>query len=695
MRRDLAPASIQALVRPRSLAIVGASDDPSSIGGAPLVNLTAFGSGLPLHLVSRSRSEINGVACLSAIDQLPLGVDCAVLVVPAHAAAVALEECGRRGVRAAIVYASGFAETGPSGAEAQQALVDVAAKHAMAVAGPNCLGLINFVDGLPLTFGSVAPQAVPPSGGLGLVAQSGAMTMALTYAAHAEGLPVSYAISTGNEAVVTLEDYLGFLLEDEHTRCVAVLAEQIRRPRVFRQLARRALQYGKPLVLLQAGREGAAAAAAASHTGSLAGDYAVIETVLRDCGVVLVDTLDELVDAAGLLTRRGRPSRPGLGMVTDSGSVKTLTLDLSGQAGFSLPDLHESTTARLVEELPEFATVGNPVDITAQGLNKPSLYGAAAQALLDDENIGVLLVAAMPGSDRQTGEQVDAVLPVLSRTTKPVVYVFMGGGHVVPGGHDARIRAAGIPVLRSPERALRFLAKVAASVGAVPGADPAVEQHPQAAVATALTEHASKLLLAGRGLPVPRSELVSRPDEALAAASRLGYPVVLKAQAASMLHKTEAGAVAVGLVDEAQLAAALGQMQERVGAVAGLEGYLVESMAAPGLELIVGARRDPDWGVVLLVGIGGVLAELLADVVLLPGGADAARVRSGLGRLRGRRLLEGFRGDGPYDVDAVVTTVLALGELMRDDESVVEVDLNPLRVFVRGASVLDASVIRR
>ncbi|BEP13329.1 acetate--CoA ligase family protein [Acidothermaceae bacterium B102] len=691
MSEGVAAEAMESLVRPRSLAIVGASDDPSSIGGAPLVNLSAFGAVLPVHLVSRSRTEINGSPCLSSIDLLPADVDCAVLVVPAHAAAASLEACGRRGVRAAIVYASGFAETGAAGAAAQQELVDVAARYGMAVAGPNCLGLINFVDGLPLTFGSIAPQAVPASGGLGLVAQSGAMTMALTYAAQAEGVPVSYAISTGNEAVVTLEDYVGFLLEDDHTRCVAVLAEQIRRPREFRRLARRALAYEKPLVLLQAGREGAAAAAAASHTGALAGDYLVIETVLRDCGVVLVDTLDELVDAAGLLTRCARPSAAGIGLVTDSGSVKTLTLDLAAATGFALPELHAATTAHLVEVLPEFATVGNPVDITAQGLNKPSLYGDAAQALLDDDAIGMLLIAAMPGSDRQTGEQVDALLPVLSNVTKPVVYVFMGGAHPIPGGHDARVRAAGIPVLRSPERALRFLGKVAASAGARAATEP---ESVLPGVATTLTEHASKLLLSAHGLPVPRSALVSDVQGASSAAARLGYPVVLKAQAASMLHKTEAGAVAVGLADDAELRTAFSVMSRRVGGAADLDGYLVETMAGPGLELIVGARRDPDWGVVLLVGMGGVLAELLSDVVLLPADADESRIRDGLAQLRGHRLLEGFRGAGPVDVDAVVTTVVAVGHLMRDEPGVVEVDLNPLRVFAVGASVLDATVMR-
>lgn len=679
-------------MRPRSIAIVGASDDPSAIGGAPIVNLTAFGTGAELHLVSRSRTSINGRRCLPAIAALPAGVDCALLVVPADAAAAALADCGERGVRAAIVFASGFAETGETGALGQDELRQVAERYEMAVAGPNCLGLMNFVEGIPLTFGAIAPHPVPPGGGLGLVAQSGAMTMALTYAAHAEGVPVSFAVSTGNEAVVTLEDYLAFLLEDTHTRCIAVLAEQIRHPVRFRRLAARARAIGKPLVLLHAGREGAAADAARSHTGALAADHAVMETVLRADGVVMVNSLDELVDAAGMLTRFAMPVSPGLGMVTDSGSVRTLTLDLAEALGVHLAELQPRTTARLTDALPAFAAIGNPVDITAQGLNKPALYAEAVAALLEDDGVGALLVAAMPGSDRQTGDQVNALLPAIHRAAKPVVYVLMGGGHPVPGGHDARLRAAGVPVLRSPERALRALGRIAASTAA-PSSTTVDAAFPVSAVTTTLTEHQSKALLERYGLPVPQRALVRSAAAAAAAAEEVGFPVALKAQAPSMMHKTEAGGITVALADQPQLRAAYDEMSLRLGGVADLEGYLVEAMAEPGLELILGARRDPEWGVVLVAGFGGVLTELLDDVVLFPASVDSQAITAGLARLRGSRLLYGFRRSRPVDVEAVVASVQAISRLMRDEATIVEVDFNPLRAYEQGVLVLDASIV--
>ena len=694
--------AMRALMRPRSVALIGASDDPTAIGGAPIANLRTFSMQRPLCLVSRSRPEIDGVKTLPSISALPDGIDCAILVVPSRSAAQALEECGERGVRAAIVFASGFAETGPDGAAAQTELADIARRYGMAVAGPNCLGLINFVDGLPLTFGAITPFPVPPRGGLGLIAQSGAMTMALTYAAHAERVPVTYAASTGNEAVVTLEDYLRFLLDDDSTRVVAILAEQVRRPREFRRLAARARQIGKPVVVLRAGRAGAAAAAAQSHTGALATDYAVIEAVLRSEGVTLVDTLDELVDVAGLLLRYPPPAAPGIGLVTDSGSVKTLSLDLAETMNASIAQLSQATVAQLTEELPEFASSGNPVDITAQALNKPLLYARAASRLLQDDAVGALVIAAMPGSDRQTAEQVDALLPVLAGAAKPVMYVFMGGGHLIPGGHDDRVRAAGIPVLRSVERALRCVAQATRAVGARPrdvptaetSATPPCPEGPDGGTAI-MTEQASKQLLRSYGLPIPEAVFARSVAELPALAGQLRYPLALKGQAPSLVHKTEAGAVVIGIQDETELCDAAAQMHSRLAGADHIEGYLLEQMAGPGIELILGARRDPDWDTVLLIGFGGVLTEVLDDVALLPGTAGEEAVRAGLDRLRGRALLDDFRGSGPADVDAVVQSVLALATFMREQPQVTEVDVNPLRVFTQGhgAMLLDATVI--
>ena len=528
--------------------------------------------------------------------------------------------------------------------------------------------------------------------------------MALTYAAHAEHIPVTYAALTGNEAVLTLEDYLAFLLDDDSTRVVAILAEQIRRPREFRRLAARAWQTGKPVVVLRAGRAGAAAAAARSHTGALATDYAVIEAVLRSEGVTLVDTLDELIDAASLLLRYPPPAVPGIGLITDSGSVKTLTLDLAEAMDASIAQLSQATVAQLTQELPDFASSGNPVDITAQALNKPQLYAQAAGRLLADDAVGALVVAAMPGSNRQTADQVDALLPVLAGAAKPVMYVFMGGGHSIPGGHDDRVRAAGIPVLRSVERALRCVAQVTRTAGAYPedvpaagtGGTPPGPERPGGA-AVIMTEQASKQLLRSYGLSVPEAVFVHSVAELPASASQLRYPLALKGQAPSLVHKTEAGAVLIGIEDEAGLRDAAAQMHSRLAGVDDLEGYLLEQMAGPGIELILGARRDPGWGTVLLVGLGGVLTEVLDDVVLLPGTAGAEAVLAGVNRLRGRALLGDFRGSGPADVGAVVHSVLALATFMREQPHVTEVDINPLRVFSRGrgAMLLDATIITR
>lgn len=706
MTRTSPRSGISALLRPRSVAIIGASDDPASLGGAPLANLAAFDSEVSIGLVSRRLTRIGGQQCVATVTELRETADCAVLLVPARGAAAALAECGERGIRAAIVCASGFSETGPQGRTAQRQLAEVATRYGMAVAGPNCLGLVNFVDRIPLTFAAVRPTDVPDTGGVALLAQSGAMTMALTYAAQAAHVPISYAISTGNEAVLTLEDYLAFLLDDEHTRCVTMLAEQIRRPELFLQLARRARQLAKPLVLLHIGRSGEAALAAASHTGALARDYSVIETVLRREGVVLVESIDEQIDATSILARRGMPRRGGTALVTDSGSVKTMSLDLAGPTGALFPQLTQEARQHLTGSLPEFASIGNPVDITAQGLSEPALYGEALQALRREPEIGVTIMATMPGSDQQTTDQVGALLPAIEQSEASVVHVFMGGDHPVPAAQDLRLRQAGVPVFRSLERTLRAVGRIQGAVRAVdrahraparaasvPARDDATSA-PRTRTARLLhpNELSAKALLAEYGLRSPNSRLV--PSGGVVEAARdIGYPVALKAIAASLVHKTEAGAVATNLADEDSLRRALHAMRQQLARRNDVEGYLVEAMAGDGIEMIVGARRDPHWGVAIVVGVGGVFAEALADVALLASDPTDAEIRNALDTLRGGALLRGFRSGKPVNLDELVAAVHASAELMSEHPYIVEFDVNPLMVSSDGVLVLDAVII--
>ncbi|MDE3064468.1 MAG: CoA-binding protein [Acidobacteriota bacterium] len=480
---------------------------PSSIGGAPLVLLERFGYRGEVHLVSRSRTEVNGRACVASIEELPHGVDAAILAIPNAGLAQAIEACGRAGVGGAIAFSSGYAEVGDEGAAQQLAMAQTASAYDLALAGPNCLGLINFVDGVPLTFGDASPNRRAEGPGLAILAQSGAMSLALTYAAMAQDINVSYAISTGNEAVLGVEDYLDAILAESSTRAVALLVEQIRRPAEFLALATRARDRGVALCVLHLGRDPRARAASVSHTGAITGDQDYLRAALRREGVLFIDSLDGLIDTASVLVKCPIPRTAGTAVLTDSGAAKTFALDVSHDLGLAMPDLAPGTSERLRVELPAFAVPSNPADITAMGLNDPSLYARVAGVLLGADEIGCLVLSVMPGSEEQGAQQIDALLPTLVSADKPVVYAIMGGESPIAPANRLKILDAGLPLFRSPERALAAVKNLMTFAGRIGDTSresaPAPPSLPDLGPLDALNEHAAKSILSRAGLRTP------------------------------------------------------------------------------------------------------------------------------------------------------------------------------------------------
>ncbi len=681
------------------MAIVGASSQPASIGGAPLVLLERFGYGGDIHLVNHKRSEINGRPCVPSIDELPCGVDAVILAIPQAGVRDAVEAAGRRDVGGVIAFSSGYAEAGEAGLSAQESLAELAFQHGLALAGPNCLGLVNFVDRVPLTFGDVAPNRRDPRGGLAIISQSGAMSLALTYAAMAQDIPVSYAISTGNEAVLGIEDYLTVLIDEGATKVVALLVEQIRRPEMFLGLATKARERGIALCALHTGRGTRSQAASLTHTGAIAGDQDVLRAVVGREGVLFIDSLDALVDTAGLLTKTSLPRRSGVGFMTDSGAAKTFALDFSEEIGLDLPELSASSLERLTQELPAFATSSNPVDITAMGLNDPSLYARVAQVLLDDDDVGTVIVSAMPGSTQQGTEQIDALLPTLASATKPVMYTIMGGESPLLEANRLKILDAGLPLFRSPERALRA-ARNASSLARL--TDLAAQRSAPRSVSRAeigprvLNEREAKVLLSSFGLNVPRSVMASSESEAAAAAREIGLPVVLKVSSEKIVHKSDVGGVAM-VLDQRDVAPAATRMLASVREArpdAAIGGILVEQALTGGTEFIVGSQRDPRWGIFTLVGLGGIWAESIRDNVVIVGDADRTEIREALGRLRCAPILAGGRGQAPLDVEALVDAIELLSGLLRSTPEISGIEVNPLLVRAEGQGVvaLDAMI---
>jgi len=689
---------MERLLRARSIAIVGISPETGSIGFNCLRNLENFGFDGEIALVSRTRSEVNGRPCVPQVDELPFGVDAALLCLPRAGIVSALEASARRGIGAAVSFASGFAETGEAGRMEQQRITAVARDAGMAFVGPNCMGFVNYVDGLPYFMHVMPARRAVDGPALAVLTQSGGMMAVINEMARARGMNVSYAVSTGNEAVTTVEDFLEAVLADDRPGPVAMFVEQIRHPQRFLDLARSAQVKGRPIVLLHPGRSERARASARSHTGAMAGDYEVMRAVVAHAGVVFVDSLDELIDLAGVMTRFPVPPAGGIGIFTDSGAYKGLSIDLCAASGLALPELTASSVAAIAPEMPDFASVDNPLDLTMHALSNRQLYGAAAAAFCDDPGIGCIVAAVMSSRSNVPILNEGTALDSLMATEKPAAVAFLGESEL-PADVVARLRANAFPLFRSGERALRAMAhytRYGVRRRSAPAAEPV--RCPRIEPAGVVPEHLAKGVLEAAGIPIPAGALARSADEAVAIAGAIGFPVVLKAQSPDLPHKTDAGGVLVGIADDAALRAGWERVTaavERYRSGIILDGLLVEAMSPRGVELVVGAKRDAEWGPILLLGAGGILIEVMTDFVLLP--ADAARedIAGALARLNVAKLLHGVRGAAAADFDAVVDAVLHVGALVRANPEILEIDVNPLVAFERGSGVLalDALIV--
>lgn len=697
----MTPIDISRLMRPRSIAIVGVSPERSSAGFLMLKTLEDYAYPGAIHLVSRNRSEINGRPCVKTIEDLPQGVDAAMLLIPRVAIEDAVKSCAKKGVGAIVIFAAGFGEAGGEWKAAQDRIAAIATGAGIALCGPNCLGLVDFVNRIPLTFSQQLGPPLDVASGVVVVAQSGGLAGVVRVALRAKGIPVTSWVSTGNEAVLGLEDYAGYLIEEKTTQVVACFAEQIRKPQRFLEVAARARVLGKPIILLHAGISEAARESARSHTGALVGDYAVMRTQLAHGAVLQVESLEELIDVSELMMRFRVPPTKGCAVVTDSGAIKGMTLDLCDALGLDLPPLTPELQAQLQAELPDFVGASNPLDLTAQAITHLDMYQRTIAPLLDDERYGSLVLTAIVSSASEYALiKGRASLKPLLGAKKPAIYAMLGDEAEVPPQLIEECRASNVPFFRSPERAFRALARITAYGRALEKAktrdSATLLRFPALRGEGALGEAASKAHLAACGFAIPQGRLATSREKAREASAVLGFPLAAKLQSPGAAHKSDIGGVILGIAD----AAALDRAWERLEAVArerslALDGVLVERMAKPGVEMILGARRDPQWGPVLALGLGGVFAEALADIRILPVGLGETEIEEEIRRLRGARLLAGHRGAPPADITALTRAVALLGQIIAAEPRIAEIDINPLLVLPRGEGVLalDALII--
>lgn len=698
----LPAAMIARLLRPRSVAVVGASDKPGALGASVIANLERNGFSGTIYPINPKRDTLGGRTCLPSVDALPDGVDVAVLAIPQAGVLDAIRGLAGRKVGAAIVFSAGFAEGGAEGIAQQAEIARIAAEADMLIEGPNCLGLVNHIDGIALTF--VETQCRAPAGtrAIGVVSQSGAMAAVLCTTLMSRDLAVSYSVSTGNEAASGVEDYVDWLVDDPHTHVIAMIVEQFRKPQRFLTAARQARDMGKTIVLLHPGKSSAARESAATHTGAMAGDYRLMRAKVARAGVILAETLEELGDIAEILVRCPPLGNGGVAVLGESGAFKALTLDLAEGLGLPLTPLDDSNSPALRAALPPFVPVSNPLDITAQGLSQPGIYTNTLTALVDDDRVAGIVAGIIQGDPVTAAIKVPPILAVLQGEVapKPMIFAGLDEGADIPAAFVADLRTAGVPWFPSSERALRAVARLANHAArdddadapaptAVPGLD---------GKRGVVPEYRAKQLLGVLGFPFPLGQFAASLDEAVKAAEAIGYPVAMKAQAAALSHKSDAGGVLLNLDDRDAVRTAWDRIHSNASAydaTIALDGVLVEAMGLRGVEMIVGARSDPEWGPVILAGFGGVTAEILQDFCLITPDMSEASIIAELMTLKSAALLRGYRGAPALDVRALAGLIRTVGAILLAEPRIAELDLNPVIVHPEGQGVvaLDALML--
>jgi len=704
---------VAALTAPRNAVLVGASDRAGSWAARVWRNLNRYGFPGSVHLMNPRRSEIWDKPCYPDFKSLPEPPDHLVVLVPAAGVAETLRAGAAAGARSATVFSAGFGEAFDREAAALgRELAAVIAETGLAVSGPNCMGNVCAKSRL-VTLTEDRPLAVR-EGPVALVGQSGGMMIFMNAALEERGIFAEYLITSGNEAGLSVPDYVAFFAGEPELKVIIIYVEAISNLAKFKAACTLARAAGKLIVAVKLGQSAGGREAAMAHTGSLAGALEAFDALAGELGVVRADTLDDAVEAAELLAHTGRPAGGRLGAITLSGAFRGLIIDAAEKYRLDLPPLAADTTQRLNSVLTVGSLVGNPIDGGFGVLTSAENYMASIEALQADPAIDlVLLQEALPreaGSAR--AEKYIAMVEAYAAEggRKPIAFVTPVSHGQTDYSRTLRARAPHVSFLQEANKALRAIANVARAdelarlAGGPAGARaPSPEQKSTLERArqqagskpVALNEVESKELLRAYGIAAPEEALVTSAEEALSAASRIGYPVVLKAVAATLTHKSEAGAVALNLASAADLAAAYARMAQALKAHA-LAGMLVCRQIRGGLELVLGLHRDPEAGLVAMVGSGGVNVELLRDVVFGIPPISPAKARHMLARTRAARLLDGYRGGAPLDREAVAAALVSLGALAIDLEDVIEsVDINPFMALPQGGLALDALVVLR
>jgi len=698
--------ALERLLHPATIAVIGASPRPGAFGAAVLRNLAGYNG--RIYPVNARYPQIGELVCYPSVGAVPETVDCALIATPREAVEPIVHECVAAGVGGAIVFASGYAETGRAERIADQTrLAAIAQESGMALLGPNTVGMVNALCGAAITFMDITPVPPPAPRAIGLVSQSGALGMALAQAVT-RGVSFSHVLTSGNSCDIDMADCVAYLVDDPACAVIACLFEGMSEPERLLAAAELAWQADKPLVVykMATGEEGATAAL--SHTGSLAGSYAAYRAAFRRAGVVLVEDYESLIPTASFFAKAPKPTAPGVAVVAASGGSAIMAADRAEQHGVPLPQPNPGVRAILEARIPEFGAARNPCDVTAQVINDPNSLIECVEALLGAPEYGALAIPAVYSSEAGT-RFIPVYDELAGRYGKIICSAWQSEWRDGPGAKE-REQAENIALFPTMSSCFAALAAANWRVArqaearqeplrlAPPTAKDIVSRLIAASGASALTEREAKAAFATYSIPCVEERLATDRDSTIAAAEELGYPVVLKALSRDLLHKTEEGVIYLNLKNEEEAGAAHDAIIERIAArspAPRLDGMLVQRMVAPGVEIVVGGRVDPQFGPLVVVGLGGVLVEVLNDTALAPAPIAPYEAGALLRELRAFRLLQGYRGLPGVDLALLCDIVSRASEFIADQcQLVSEFDLNPLICTGSKITAVDALIVR-
>ena len=704
-------ANVNALFWPQSIVLVGASTDKAIIRGRIVEAIQRYPYTGSICAVSRSHQMIGNLKCYASVDELPGAVDLAIITIPADYVAAALDACGRKGIQAAIVISSGFAEEkGDQGGARQLALGEIAQRYDMALIGPNAEGFFNSAHDLAATFSPTVSDLDPgdlprvtDADGLGVVSQSGGVGFSFFHRGIPKRLPFSFIVTTGNEATLDALDVADYLVDDIGTGVILMFIEGVRSPSRLVPIAVKAARQGKPLIVAKVGRSQAATDAVASHTASLAGSHQAYEALFRQCGVINGLDSDHMIDvAAGFKYFRDHlPRGHRVGILTPSGGAGAWFADLCEANGLEVPVLDDQTRGRIDPLLPDYGTSRNPVDVTAQVIFTVG-YAPVLKIMADSDSIDAILVSGSLAHPTYIERDLDELVTLREEIDKPIIFCAYTRAH--PRAVEL-LAQAGFPCLTSMSNSARTLAAMAdyhlflsldaPDLYATPGKRPSISGPPMKQ--HSYSEHEAKEHLLAWGIPCLPGMLVNSVANAIDAARTFDGPVAMKLQSREVPHKTEIGGVALGLSDDAAIGQAFDMMMtavKRKAPTAKIQGVRIEPMASAGEEILIGVTTEPGFSPILTLGSGGILVELINDVISLPVPVTLRQAQRMVEQLRSWPLLQGLRGRAEADVPALLELIVKVSDFaVVQGDALRALDLNPVIVHPRGNGITIADVL--